>query len=182
MAAPFYTGSLDPKTPGDVRCDLETAVVTTNERPATEPTAPGSDGARPARAVWRILWIASVAAIGGLIGFVTGSDYGDLYAPGWRVAGLVGHEAGRLVGLLTGAVVAGLASGCAARRRPRVVLGIGVGAVVGILLTEPLLFGLLPPRHSLLPVAYVGAGAVAAAVGGLLGRLAAHGRRSPSAR
>jgi hypothetical protein len=121
--------------------------------------------------------MAILAAAGGLLGFVTGSDYGDLFAPEWALASLRGYQATRLVGLLSGAAAAIIASGGALiAQRHRSILPPGSGAVVGILLTEPLLFPLLPPHHALLPVAYLGSAAAGAALFALIGRGVGHRR------
>ncbi|UCF10672.1 MAG: hypothetical protein JSW65_03075 [Candidatus Bipolaricaulota bacterium] len=145
-----------------------------------EPQPEGEEASRPPRRrAWWIVFVAVVAATGGLVGFITGSDYGDIYASTFRLAGLHGHQATRLIGLLIGAASAALACAATAlifRRQRSVSLFVSAGAIIGILLTEPLLFPLLPPHHGFLPLAYLGAAIVGALVAGVVGGLSARRR------
>jgi membrane associated rhomboid family serine protease len=140
---------------------------------------------RHLQALGRGLFLLAIAVIAAILGFLTGSHYGDTFAPGYRLLGLEGYLATRLIGALTGGAAAGALTALmmiVARRRTRVALFASIGILVGLLLTEPLLFALLPPHHGLLPAAYLGAGLVGCIVGALLGRLSSRRPRRTATR
>ena len=153
------------------------------DEPETQaPVIIAKPAAATARTVWRSLFLVAIGGIGAVLGLVTGSDYGDVFAPTFRFVGLEGHVATRTLGALTCAVVASTLTFLGLlvfRRRPRAILLAAIGVVIGLLLTEPLLFAALPPHHGLLPLAYGAAGLVGGAAGASLGAFSARRRAAP---
>jgi hypothetical protein len=146
-----------------------------------EPVRDGRPRRFGARQLAPCVFLVAVAATAGLLGFVTGSDYGDLFAPAYRILGLEGYIATRWIGALTCAACAltltALALVAFPRRRRAALLTV-VGVLMGQFLTEPLLFSLLPPHHGVLPLAYLGTSVVGGAVGAALGAVSSRRRRT----
>ena len=96
------------------------------DEPETQaPVIIAKPAAGTARTVWRSLFLVAIGGIGAVLGFVTGSDYGDVFAPTFRFVGLEGHVATRTLGALTCAVVASTLTFLGLlvfRRRPRAIL------------------------------------------------------------
>jgi len=142
----------------------------TREVRALDKTPPERDGRRrgATHRVSACALLVAVAAAGGVIGFVSGTNYGTLFAPEFRIAGVQGVQATRIIGAAAGAALCVALTGAALAAfsgRRRAVPLVATGSAVGLFLAEPLLFSLVPPRHGLLPLAYAAGALIGAAVG-----------------